>query len=139
MPTVTIDPSVSDFSRQTALYLGNASDLAYSDDPVEAARELLGLEVVPFRHPQSATNGFAGRASAFAVLAFRGSESITEHPKDWLVDIDFLQTQTDDYPGRVHAGFSGALAGAWETVDGVLRRALTAVAAGVPLPPISRR
>jgi len=139
MSPFTINPSISGFSRETALYLANACDLAYSNDPAKAARDLLGLEAEPFNHKPSDTHGFVGRAPGFAVLAFRGSEEIRERPTNWVVNLRYLQSQQVPYTGRVHSGFSTALAAAWDNIDSVLRRALPAVAAvgaadpGLPL------
>lgn len=139
MPALAIDPAAPAFSRRNAHYLANAAGLAYSDEPAEAARELLGLEAETFRHPGSDTQGFAGRCAEFAVLAFRGSERIDQHPKDWLTNFQFAQAQRESIVGRVHSGFSGTLAAAWDEVEAVLRRALAAMAAvdadepGLPL------
>jgi hypothetical protein len=129
MPQFTFDPSAVGFSQAAALYLANASDLAYSDDPAAAAKQFLGLEARTFRHTDSDTQGFVGRAPDFAVLAFRGSEKINEHPKDWLVDFQLLQTRDPSYAGQVHRGFAGALTAAWNDVDAVLRAVLQAAGA----------
>jgi triacylglycerol lipase len=126
MSLFTIDPTTAGFSREVALYLANACDLAYSDDPKEAAHEMLGLEAEVFRHPASDTQGFVGRAERFAVLAFRGSEQVLQHPKDWLVDFQFQQTRNPHFTGGVHSGFSTALSSARDTLGAILRRALTA-------------
>src|SRR3954447_2905139 len=90
MPDILLDASATTgFNRGNALYLANACDLAYSDDPAAAARQLLGLNAAAFRHDASDTQGFVGRGDGFAVLAFRGSERVNEHPKDWLTDFQF--------------------------------------------------
>ena len=126
MTQFTIDPTTTGFSREVALYLANACDLAYSDDPVQAARTLLGLEAEVFHHDASDTHGFVGRAETFTVLAFRGSEKIYEHPKNWLASFQFRQTRDANFTGHVHSGFSTTLSSAWATIDAILRRALTA-------------
>src|SRR5262245_29375792 len=113
MAQLTIDPTTTGFSREVALYLANACDLAYSEDPVQAARALLGLDAEVFRHDASDAQGFVGRAATFTVLAFRGSETINEHPRDWLVDLQFRQTRDAHFTGRVHSGFSTTLSSAW--------------------------
>lgn len=112
MPKLMIDPSAAEFSRRNALYLAHACALSYRDEPADAARELLGLEAVCFRHDPSDTQGFAGRGEDFAVLAFRGSGQINEHPQDWFTNLRFAQVRQDPIVGLVHAGFSGALAAA---------------------------
>jgi hypothetical protein len=99
MGQFTIDPKTTGFSREVAVYMANVCDLAYNDDPVEAARAMLGLDAEVFRHAASDTQGFIGRAPTFAVLAFRGSEKINEHPKDWLVDFQFRQTRDAHFSG----------------------------------------
>ena len=120
MTQFTIDPTTTGFSREVALYMANACDLAYSDDPVQAARTLLGLEAEVFRHDASDTQGFVGCAATFTVLAFRGSEKINEHPRDWVVDFQFRQMRDANFTGSVHSGFSTTLSSAWATIDAIL-------------------
>ena len=129
MPRLTIDLKQQGFSRESALYFANVCDLAYSDDPRAAAREVLGLDATVFNHLKSDTQGFVGRGDGFSVLAFRGSEKLNQHPKDWINDIRALQVSEDPFTGRVHAGFSRTVNAAWESVSAVLRPALQAVAA----------
>jgi hypothetical protein len=139
MVQFTIDPTTAGFSREVALYMANVCDLAYNDQPVHAARDLLGLDAEVFHHTASDTQGFIGRTNKFAVLAFRGSEQFNEHPKDWLVDFQFEQTRDAHFTGGVHSGFSNTLSSAWDTIDAILRRVLTAAEGvgaddpGVPL------
>jgi len=139
MPPLTFPMADGNFSREAALYFANACDLAYQDDPGEAAREFLGLDAVAFAHAESSTQGFAGRGDGFAVLAFRGSERPRENPRDWLTNFEKIQSQEDPFTGQVHTGFSRAVNASWDTIDPVLRRALAAGAAvgaddpGVPL------
>jgi hypothetical protein len=128
MPRLTLPPAGTGFSREAAVYLANACDLAYSDAPGDAAAAVLGLDAVTFRHDPSDTQGFVGRGDGFAVLAFRGSERIDQHPKDWLTNFDAVQVRQDPFTGEVHAGFSRALTAAWVSVDAVLRTALAAAA-----------
>jgi hypothetical protein len=122
----TIDPTKVGFSREVALYLANACDLAYMDDPTEAARALLGLEALGFDHRESDTQGFVGRAEGFVILAFRGSEPINEHLRDWIVNFQFEQTRDPLFTGEVHSGFSRSLSAAWGDVDQILHKALGA-------------
>ena len=139
MAQFTIDPSTEGFSRGLALYLANACDLAYSDEPEEAAQALLGLDVKLFHYPASDTHGFVGRGDNFAVLAFRGSQSLNQHPKNWLANFEYLQSRDPLYPGFVHTGFSHALDSAWDAAGLILRPALAAAQAvgadepGLPL------
>lgn len=109
------------FSRENALYLAHASDIAYFRKPAAAAAERLGLsEVVALRHKVNRTRGFVGVCSTHAVLAFRGTEPATL--ANWVTDAVFSLASKSEYAGRVHSGFSAALASVWPEVSACLKR-----------------
>jgi hypothetical protein len=136
---LTLNATSGDFVLKNALYLANASDLAYSDDPGAVARDLLDLDAQTFRHAPSDTQGFVGRNSEFLLIAFRGSESIRTNPQDWITDMRMDQVTAAPFTGRVHAGFSRALTAAWQDMETLLRQVIGAVArvggnpAGLPV------
>ena len=101
-----LEVETNTFSKSNALFLANCADIAYQPFPALAAR-LLGLDAVAFSHGD--TQGFVGRGENFLVVAFRGSEALNASPNDWLTDFSIQQEHLDDYPGRVHVGFSHAL------------------------------
>src|SRR4051812_16990706 len=115
MPTLTLDPTTKDFSARNALFLANASDIAYLESVSDAARELLGFsKAVTFNHRPSDTQGFVGVLNGSAVLAFRGSEKVRlGKVQDWLTDITVDQIERKPYAGKVHRGFCDALTDAW--------------------------
>ncbi|HEX4612898.1 MAG TPA: hypothetical protein VH092_32195 [Urbifossiella sp.] len=100
MSRLTLAFADTSFSPEAGLYLDNARDLAFSDTPAEAAREVLGVDSVTFPHPASETQGFVGRGNGFAVLAFRGCEQLNLHPKDWLTNFQACDIKPHKYRGE---------------------------------------
>ena len=132
------DPAATTFTTGNAVFLANASDVAYLDDSAAAARAMLGLRAArAFDHAASDTQGFAGVADRFALLAFRGSEQIRLGKfQDWLTDVNAGQSARPPYAGEVHVGFAAALTAAWDDAARALAGALddAAVPAGPALP-----
>jgi pimeloyl-ACP methyl ester carboxylesterase len=120
MPAVTLPfrPDASSFHRGNALYLAHASDVAYLRSPAAAVRERLGLEAVTFLNKVTRTRGFLGVCDTHA---FRGSDPVTL--PTWLTDAVVRLVARDEYPGRVHLGFSSALRRTWGKVEAVLEQA----------------
>lgn len=116
--TLSFDPTDASFNRTNALYLAHASDIAYLRAPGTAARERLGLETIAFRHKITRTRGFLGVCDTHAVLAFRGSDPVTL--PNWVTDSIVELVTREEYTGRVHRGFSSALASTWGTIERIL-------------------
>ena len=115
---VTFVPSDATFTRENALYLAHASDLAYLRSPLEAVHERLGLKATAFRHKVTRTRGFLGVCDTHAVLAFRGSDPVTL--PNWITDVVVELVARDEYHGRVHRGFSSVLRRSWSQVEEIL-------------------
>lgn len=56
--------------------------------------------------------GFIAWGGDFAVLAFRGTDSL----EDWRTDANHAMVSRPAYPGRVHRGFAEALNRGWSSV-----------------------
>jgi triacylglycerol lipase len=124
----TFDSTTRKFDRANALYLAHASRIAYLDDPVLEASEILGLDATAFSDHMTNTQGFVAKNNDYVVLAFRGTEP--NQIADWITDFAFLQSSHSPYAGRVHDGFVGALAASWPKVQNALT---IASAADLPL------
>ena len=111
-------PTDTSFNRANALYLANASDVAYHRAPAAAALERLGLKTIAFRNKINRTRGFLGICDTHAVLAFRGTDPITL--PNWVTDMVVKLVEHDEYEGRVHHGFSSVLRQTWGKVEKVL-------------------
>ena len=108
------------FARRTPLF---------GQPQVPAELATIGFDdYVEIEVPAVSLQAFVAAREDAVVVAFRGSQDVT----DWLVNFSFAQVDGDlyDLPGRVHLGFSSALAAAWEPlVSAVQERA----AGGVPV------
>lgn len=120
MPT-SFDAESAEFSREMALHLAHASDVAYLREPEQEARARLGMRVFPFRNRVTRVRGFVGVCESHAVLAFRGTEP-TNLP-NWVTDAVISLATKGDYEGRVHAGFSTVLSASWQEILGALEHA----------------
>ena len=116
--SLAFDPDDASFSRQNALYLAHASDIAYLRAPGEAAMQRLGLRAIAFRNKLTRTRGFLGLSERHAVLAFRGSDPVTL--QTWVTDAVVRLVSRDEYEGRVHLGFSSALKQTWPKISRLL-------------------
>lgn len=123
MPSVAINfnPDDTSFTRENALYLAHASDIAYHRAPAQAARERLGLRAVAFRHKVTRTRGFLAVCDTHAVLSFRGSDPVTV--PSWITDAVVRLVERPEYGGRVHLGFSSVLRRTWGKIEPVIDEA----------------
>jgi triacylglycerol lipase len=111
-------PDDFSFTRENALYLAHASDIAYHRAPAAAALDRLGLNAIAFRNRITRTRGFLGVCDTHAVLSFRGSDPLTL--PNWITDVVAGLVQRADYQGRVHQGFSSVLRRTWGKVEDIL-------------------
>jgi hypothetical protein len=110
-----IDVKVSGFSVQTAYYLAKACALTYEDPFGSGVTELgLGRVAAPFQMGE--LHGFVAVSDAFAMVVFRGTDSIAT----WLTDGRIIQLPRRPYPGLVHRGFADALEAAWPRIVAML-------------------
>ena len=92
----------SGFDWHTALCLGLASELAYSDPAAVRSRALAwGFRDCAFVEVRAA-QGFLASSDAVVLVSFRGTESTA----DWLSNLKVVP-QSAPGLGRVHAGFWG--------------------------------
>jgi V8-like Glu-specific endopeptidase len=90
------------FSWQTALSLGLASELAYSDSSVvQAQAQGWGFSDCKFLE-RKAAQGFLAWTADLMLVSFRGTESAA----DWISNLN-VSTRTIPGIGPVHAGFLG--------------------------------
>jgi hypothetical protein len=119
---IVFHPNDPSFNRANAIYLAHASDIAYLRSPADAAKERLGMKVVPFLNKVTRTRGFLGVCETHAVLAFRGSDPVTLPA--WLTDVVVKLVERGEYDGRVHHGFSSALKRTWHKIESILEDVL---------------
>jgi hypothetical protein len=115
---ISFDPDEIGFSRNNALYLAHAADVAYRRAPVDEAWDRLGLRAVGFHHKVTRMRGFLGICDTHAVLSFRGSDPVTL--QTWLTDAVVKLVERDEYDGRVHHGFSSVLKHTWDKIERLL-------------------
>ena len=103
MPT-QLEPYDTTFSPQKAFLLAYASKLAYEDaSTIEKACEDFGFTKCKFfSNEETSTEGYVASTSKFIVVAFRGTQEIT----DWWTDAQFIHT--DGPLGNSHYGFTKA-------------------------------
>jgi hypothetical protein len=121
----TFDAGAAGFSRGNALFLAQASDVAYHRFPKGAAMEGLGLRATRFKNRLTRTRGFVGigegEGGKFAVLAFRGTDPLTL--PNWITDAAIALATRGEYDGKVHTGFQTVLRGSWRMIADALEPA----------------
>ncbi len=106
------------FSLPNAWWLANASHLAYYDsDKLSAQLQPVGLRLID-SFDQDGTQAYLAGNTAFAILAFRGTE--IDEFKDTLTNIN-LPLVSFQGTGKVHKGFLHALDRIWDRVEPRLR------------------
>lgn len=119
MGALPFEPGASGLSLTNALWLSNASQLAYCDQArISSTLDQAGLGLMYF-FDRDGTQGFIAGAEAeggdFAILAFRGSQH-----GEWVdirSDFDFRLTELDGTGAMVHRGFNLALEKAWDDLE----------------------
>lgn len=118
-PEITrFDPNANDITRNNALLLAAASNLAYENKTVcSKVTKDWGFDEFHFINSQDIENqenrkndtqGFVAANDKALLIAFRGTENI----KDWMTNI---KIEFDEVVmGRVHHGFYSAAKHAWE-------------------------
>jgi len=116
------DSKTTQYNPKNALWLGYASQLAYSDNAtVENTVKTDKWGFTKFQGFQNVTTdtyGFVAGNTDMILVSFRGTE---QNIKDWLTDLDAVKMQGPAGNGMVHEGFYEAVLGVWEQ----LRTAIT--------------
>lgn len=110
---VSFDPRATRYSLSNAVHLLRCSLEAYRD-PAEAEANIVGewgLESARHFEGKHGVEGLLIEASAYRVLAFRGSDH--EGPGDWITNAR-VRLAEGPLGGRVHVGFRDAVAEVWE-------------------------
>jgi len=116
----SFEPSATSFSAANALYLGLASELAYSDEaPLKGSiQRILGMDPArTITFARGDTEGYAVVDGEKVILAFRGSEAPTSPDgiQDWLRDFDGITVPLSNYVNggpfnaKIHKGFADGM------------------------------
>src|ERR1700722_2357946 len=128
------NPIAKTFNAANALLLAEASEIAYSTEPVARAlmteRGLTNFRWIDLSGIFQDLHAFAASNDDFALLAFRGTASV----HDWMTDVYATPTrfswifQGGPEVGEIHAGFGHALSDGWTKVVDAVRQV-------APIPP----